>query len=406
MEELKKLLAEMQSAFSEFRSTNDERLKSIEKKGSADGLLDEKLEKINTQLSKLEKEIEERRLAANRAPLYGPQGENLLDLTPEEKSHYDAMKGFLRKGIVSDVLEQRSMSAGLDEEGGYLLAKPTAGRIITKVYETTPMRQYADVITISAGKLTGPNDLDEADSGWVGEEEDRTETGTPQVGEYEIDVHEQYAEPRVTQRFLDDAAVDIEGWLANKAASKFARVENSAYAVGNGVKKPRGVFSYATAATADASRAWGTMEHVLSGASADFASSNPSDKFVDLVHAIKADYRAGSAFMMPRLTLAKVRKFKDGQGNYLWQPAITAGNPSQLLGYPVIEAEDAPAVAAGALAVAFGNFRVGYQIVDRLGVRVIRDAITKKGWVKFYTTKRTGGAVVNFEAIKFIKIGS
>lgn len=406
MEELKKLLAEMQSAFAEFKRANDERLASIEKKGSADGLIDEKLEKINGKLSDLEKEIEAKRLAANRAPLYGPNGENLMDLTPEEKSHYEAMKGFLRKGIVTDVLEQRSMQSGLDEDAGYLLAKPTVGRIVMKVYETTPFRQYADVQTISSDKLTGISDLDEADSGWVGEAEDRTETNTPSVGEYTIDVHEQYAEPRATQRFLDDAAVDVETWLANKVASKLSRVENSGFAIGNGVKKPRGVFSYTTAATADSARAWGVMEHVVSGASADFASSNPSDKFVDVVHALKAEYRPGAAWMMPRLTLAKVRKFKDGQGNYLWQPNSQAGQPSSLMGYPVIEAEDAPAVAANALGVAFGNYRVGYQIVDRLGIRVIRDAITKKGWVKFYTTKRTGGAVVNFEAIKFIKFSS
>jgi HK97 family phage major capsid protein len=406
MEELKKLFGEMQSAFAEFKRTNDEKLASIEKKGSADGLLEEKLEKINTKLSELEKDIEQKRLAANRAPLFGPNGENLLDLNPEEKSHYEAMKGWLRKGTNTDEMEQRSMQAGLDEDAGYLLAKPTVGRIVSKIYETTPLRQYADVMTISSGKLTGPTDLDEADSGWVGEAEDRNETGTPGIGEYSIDVFEQYAEPRVTQRFLDDAAVDVESWLANKVSAKFSRVENSGFAIGNGVKKPRGVFSYSTVTTTDATRTWGVPQHLVTGAAADFASSNPSDVFIDLIHALKVDYRAGAAWMLPRLTLAKVRKFKDGQGNYLWQPALTAGNPSQLLGYPVMEAEDAPAVAANALGVAFGNFKVGYQIVDRLGVRVIRDAITKKGWVKFYTTKRTGGDIVNFEAIKFLKFST
>ncbi|CAB4139112.1 COG4653 Predicted phage phi-C31 gp36 major capsid-like protein [uncultured Caudovirales phage] len=406
MEELKKLFGEMQSAFSEFRSTNDERLKSIEKKGSADGLLDEKLEKINTKLSELEKDIEQKRLAANRAPLYGPHGENLLDLTAEERSDYDAMKTYLRKGTGTEYLETRALTSGLDTDAGYLLAKPTVGRIAARVYETTPLRQYADVQTISSSKLTGPTDLNEADSGWVGENENRVETNTPAVGEYSIEVFEQYAEPQASQRFLDDAAVDVEQWLAEKVASKFARMENAGYATGNGVKRPRGVFSYATAATGDATRAWGTPQHINTGVSGAFASSNPADQLIDLVHTLKVDYRAGAAWMLPRLTLASIRKFKDTTGQYLWQPALVAGNPSSLLGYPVIEAEDAPAVAANSIGVAFGNFKVGYQIVDRLGVRVIRDAITKKGWVKFYTTKRTGGDIVNFEAIKFLRFGT
>ena len=406
MEELKKLLSEMQSAFAEFKRTNDERLASIEKRGSADGLLEEKLEKINSKLSELEKDIEAKRLAANRAPLYGPNGENLLDLSPEEKSHYDAMKGYLRKGVVTGELETRSMQSGLDDNAGYLLAKPTVGRIVSKVYETTPLRQVADVQTISSSKLTGAVDNDEAGSGWVGEADTRSETSTPAVGEWSIEAEEIYAEPRATQRFLDDSAIDVEGWLANKVASRFSRRENNAFAVGTGIRQPKGIFSYSTAATADSSRAWGTMEHIVSGASADFAASNPSDRFVDVVHALKADYRAGAMWMMPRLTLAKVRKFKDGQGNYLWQPSAQLGQPSSLMGYGVIEAEDAPAVAANALGVAFGNFREGYQIVDRIGIRIIRDALTLKGWVKFYTTKRVGGGVVNFEAIKFIKFST
>lgn len=404
MEELKKLLAEMQSAFGEFKSTNDERIRSLETRGSADGLLEEKLSRISDKLSDLERQVEEKRLAANRAPIYGLNGENLMDLTNEEKSHYDAMRGYLRKG--SNDHELRSLQSGQDTDAGYLLAKPTQGRIVMKVYETSPIRQYASVQQISSSKLTGGNDLDEASSGWVGEADSRPETNTPAVGEWSIEAEELYAEPRATQRFLDDTAIDVEAWLANKVASKFARAENRGFAVGTGIRQPRGIFAYTTAATTDATRAWGTMEHVVSGAAADFASSNPSDKFVDLVHALKADYRAGAAFMMPRLTLAKVRKFKDGQGNYLWQPSAQAGQPSSLMGYPVVEAEDAPAVAANALGVAFGNFGEGYQIVDRVGIRVIRDALTTKGYVKFYTTKRTGGGVINFEAIKFIKFST
>jgi HK97 family phage major capsid protein len=261
-------------------------------------------------------------------------------------------------------------------------------------------------LTIGSDRLEGMNDLDEADAGWVGETGTRSDTDTPQVGKYEIPVHEMYAMPRATQKLLDDAAIDVEAWLAGKVADKLARTENAAFVTGNGVSKPRGFTAYTTAATADGSRTWGQLEHVLSGASGDFAAADPADKLFDVEAAMKPALLAGARWVTRRSVIAKVRKFKSTDDQYLWQPGLQAGAPASLIGYPITLAEDMPALAEDSLSMALGNFAEGYQIVDRLGVRVLRDPFTAKPYVRFYTTKRTGGAVVNFDAIKFLKFNS
>lgn len=318
---------------------------------------------------------------------------------------------FMRKGeafrMPADAPEAfKSIIANSDPQGGYLMPDPTVGRIVSKVYETSPMRQLATVQVLNGDVLEGLIDNDEADSGWVSEQGTRTETGTPELGKYRIDAHEQYAKARISQKALDDMA-NVEGWLVGKVSSKFARAENSAYITGDGKGKPRGITQYATAATSDATRAWGTVEHLVTAVNGDFPATNPGDLLIDVIYSLKDAYRAGARWLAPKSVYRKVRKFKvSADAPYLWEPAFGAAQPARILGYPIVEAEDMPALATDSLSMAFGNFSEAYTIVDRLGMRMIRDIYSAKPMVEFYAVKRTGGGIVNFEALKFVKFGS
>ncbi len=315
-----------------------------------------------------------------------------------------AFAKWARKG--RDVLssdEVKAMQVGAEADGGFYVPSDTSGRIVTRVYELSPIRAIASVQPLSSDRLEGVTDLDEAGDGWVGETETRTDTKTPQIGKYEIVAFEQYAQPKATQKLLDDSSVDIEAWLAAKVADRFARREGTAFVTGAGVASPRGFTTYPTAATADSARAWGTLEHVGTGVNGDFAASSPADILFDIEGAFKPAYLNGASWVTRRSVITKVRKFKGSDANYLWQPGLAAGKPSTLIGYPIVMGEDMPALAAGSLSMALGNFKEGYQIVDRLGIRTLRDPYTDKPYVKFYSIRRVGGAVVNFEVIKFVR---
>lgn len=299
-----------------------------------------------------------------------------------------------------------TLSVGSNPAGGYWVLPDRSGRMVTRVFESSPMRAICDVTMIGTDALEGVRDDDEAGCGWVGETQDRTETTTPDVGTYRIPVHEVYAEPRITQKLLDDSAFDVEGWLEAKGADKFARTENTAFVSGNGVLKPRGLLSRTIVTTDDDTRTWGQLQYVPTGAAGAFASSNPGDALIELVFKVKETYLANARFLMRRSTEAATRKLKDGQGNYLWQPDFTVRTGRAINGYPVTNGEDMPVIAADSYSVAFGDFRRGYQIVDRMGIRVLRDPYTKKGWVKLYMTKRVGGDLIDSEAIKVLKFAS
>lgn len=318
-------------------------------------------------------------------------------------------KGFntyLRKGDRSfDAAEFKAMSVGSDPDGGYLVLPDTSGRMITRIFETTPMRQLASVQVIGTDALEGIVDTDEAAfGGWVGETTARTETGTPQINKWRIPVFEMYANPRTTQQLLDDANVDVEAWLSGKVGDKLSRTEATAFITGTGQDQPKGLTSYPTAATADATRAWGTFEHKATGVASDFASGvTQADILYDLIAAMKNGYLANAGFLSRREVIAKIRKFKTTQGEFLWEPSLQMGSPEKLLGYPLTVSQDMPALASGSLSLAFGDFKQAYQIVDRLGFRTLRDNLTVKGYVQFYTTHRVGGGAVQFECVKFIK---
>jgi len=432
------LVTDLGKAFEEFKSTHEREIKEIKAKGSPDAVTTEKLSKIDDALAKLSeaKDAMERRADDLEKKLNRPGaggGEAGEKREAEVKAFNASLKSFAgmygrpapaevageayddyRKGFNAFVrggdrsfgdAERKAMSVGSDPDGGYLVPADMSGRIVTRVFETSPMRQVASVQVIGTDALEGMVDRNEASSGgWVGETQPRPTTGTPQIGKWRIPVYELFAQPEATQQLLDDANVSVEAWLAGKVADKLTRVENAAFVVGDGANKPRGLFAYDTAATADDARAWGTFEHIATGANGGFAASNPADKLFDLLGAFKDAYLGNARWVTRREVITLIRKFKESTtGNYLWQPGLQQGQPQTILGYPVTIAQDVPALAAGSLSLGFGDVRETYQIVDRQGFRVLRDPYTNKPFVRFYTTRRVGGGAVQFEAFKFLK---
>lgn len=315
----------------------------------------------------------------------------------------EVLKGFndyLRFDIRS------AMKVGDDPAGGYFVPPHRSDSITTRIFESSPIRQLSRVETITEDAFEEPLDWDEAAASWVGETETRGETDTPDVSMFRVPLHEVQAEPHTTQKLLDTASYNVEGWLEGKIANKFSRAEAAAFVNGDGVKQPRGLLTYPTSTDADSARAYGTLEYTPTGANGAFAGSNPADALIDCTYSLKAEYRQGAVWLMGRRTAAAVRKMKDGDGTYLWQPAATAGQPHTFVGFPVTLGEDMPEIATGSFSMAFGNFQRGYIVVDHADMRILRDPFTKKGWVKFYTTKRVGGAVYDSEAIKLVKFAT
>ena len=340
---------------------------------------------------------------------FSSAGRHVSEISEEQYLKYnETFAQFVRRGwdgLQDD--ERKAMISGSDPDGGFLLPAPAVGKVVQKVFELSPLRGLFDQQTISGDSIEGLEDTGEADAGWVGEVQARPETATPQVGKWRIEAREMYAQPKASQRLLDDNAYNVEDWLANKVADKFARVEASAFLNGAGVVSPRGLMTYPTAATADDGRLWGVFEHKATANNGDFPSSDPGNILFDVVGALKTYYQQNASWLTRREVITKVRKFKGAtSGDYLWQPGLQRGIPDQLLGFPLVYAQDVPTLATGSLSMAFGNFKAAYLIVDRMGIRTLRDPYTEKPYVKFYSTKRCGGGTVNFEAVKFIKFGS
>lgn len=296
------------------------------------------------------------------------------------------------------VIEAKALSVGINPNGGYLVPTARSSRMTQKIYESSPIRQLAMIETIGTDSLEIPYDLDEAGTGWVGETQSRAETDTPTVGEQKIPVHEMYAKPKATQKFLEDASIDVEAWLARKVGEKMGRTEATAFVNGNGVLQPRGILTYAHGT----SGARDTIRQVASGAAATIT----GDIIVKMPWELKGPYLANATWLMKRSTVQAVMLLKDGDGQYMWRPGLTAGAPSTLVGFPVSQADDMPVVGANNLAMAFGDFRRGYTVVDRLGITTLRDPYSAKPYVEFYTRKRVGGAVVDFEAFAIVKVAA
>jgi HK97 family phage major capsid protein len=441
IEQINKAVEDGNKAFEEFKQKNDERLKEIEEKGLDDVVRRDELDKINDALDQSQKANEQFAARLKRMSLYGKTADEGASAEEREEKAFKWWAGIqglhgrrvTRDDFNDDAQEKtaaykrafdnylrhkgddkllspedlKALSVGSDPDGGFVVDADTGGRIVARIFETSPMRQFASIQTIGTDALEGLHDSDEASFGWVEETGARSETDTPKLEKWRIPVHEMYAKPSATQKLLDDASINMEQWLQQKVTDKFARAENAAFVVGSGVDRPRGFTTYPDRASADVFEI-GAIEQFDTGANGDFASApNGGDVLIDALYGLKAQYRANASWFMNRKTTSAVRQLKDSDGAYIWVPGIAAGQPATLLGYPVASFEDmADYTTTGALAIAVGDMREAYQIVDRIGVRVLRDPYSNKPYVEFYSTKRVGGDVVNFEAIKLIAFQS
>lgn len=311
-----------------------------------------------------------------------------------------AMAAMVRTGDDSGL---KSMSVSSDPDGGYLVIPERSQGVTQKLFDPSPMRGLARVETITSGDAwEEPVDNDDIGAEWVGESQDRPATKTAQLGMLLVPVHETYALQPVTQRLIDDSSVNIGAWIEGKIYDKFARQEGKAFILGDGIQKPKGFLTYPTELTRDADRMWGTIQHLASGA----AGAITADALRSMVWGLRAPYRPGAVWLMNSNTASLIDKLKDGAGNYLWRDSSAVGVPPSLLGYPIEFSEDMPDVAPGALSIALANWPRAYVIVDKLGVRILRDPFSDKPRVLIYAYKRVGGQLANSEAIKLMKIGA
>lgn len=403
-EELRGLQDDLQTTIKLMRDNADTMRQQDTRLQDVESLLKETDDRLQAAINEQSDMLKEAWTKFGRSPNGSPADGAPQD--SQEQKYDAAFRRYVAKGEAALTDEQKSalqtkaLSVDSDPDGGYFVTPAMSNRISTVIYETSPVRQVATTETITnADSLEGFYDGDEAAASWVGETGSRAVTNTPEIGMWSIPTHEIYANPQATQKVLEDASRNLEEWLSMKVRDKFARTENLAFVLGTGVAQPRGFMTYAAGTTR------GTIQQVNTGAAATFT----ADGILTLIYTLKSAYRANAVHAMNRASVGVVRKLRDdsgsaaGTGGYFWQPGLAAGEPDTLAGYPVIEMEDIADVGSNALAAAFGDFRSAYTIVDRAGVRVLRDPYSNKPFIQLYTTKRVGGDVINFEAIKIAK---
>ena len=326
---------------------------------------------------------------------------------PVEGLHRKAFDAYLRSGdddpLRGLVLEGKGLNTQVNSEGGYLVDPQTSERIRGVLQATASIRAIANLVQVEAGSFDVLVDHGELGSGWASETDPTDDTDPPVIDRISIRLHELSAMPKASQRLLEDSAFDVEGWLAERIAQKFARAEAMAFIGGDGVNKPRGILTHAKAPNGTATNV--QIGTIPSGGNGDFAATNPANALIDLVYALGAQYRANASFVMNSKTAAAVRKMRDADGRFLWADSLAMGQPAQLLGYPVLVCEDMPDIAQGSHSIAFGDFRSAYTIVERPDLRVLRDPFSAKPHVLFYATKRVGGGVTDARAVKLMVFG-
>ncbi|MEO0566968.1 MAG: phage major capsid protein [Pseudomonadota bacterium] len=321
-----------------------------------------------------------------------------------EAPHKKAFNAYLRSGDDDALrgleLEGKALNSSVAAEGGYLVDPQTAESIQSVLSSTASVRAIANVVQVEATSYDVLIDHTELGHGWASETGSVSETATPSIDRISIPLHELSALPKASQRLLDDSAFDIEAWLAGRIADRFARAEASAFVAGDGIDKPTGFLTYPTAA--NASWTWGNLGYVATGADGGF---DDADAIIELTYALGAQYRANGTFVMNSKTAGAVRKLKDADGRFLWSDGLAAGEPARLMGYAVLVAEDMPDIASDSFSIAFGDFGAGYTVAERPDLRILRDPFSAKPHVLFYATKRVGGDVSDFAAIKLLKFG-
>lgn len=402
--EIKSAFEGLNKAWDEFKTTNADRIKA-EAKGVFDGLIEEKLVKLNDEIS-----AQEKKMAVLDAALAVRPKASAAEIKEEQREL--AIKGtlaFVRGGADgfdrhADA-EIKALRTNVGADGGFTIPTIIDPTMESKLVDISPIRLLAQVVQVSTPNWSKLVSIKGTTSGWVSETGSRTETTSPQFSAVAPPLGTLYAAPQATQNMLDDATFDVEAWLSGEIGEEFARAEGAAFVSGSGVNQPLGMTSGTPVSTADATRAFGTVQYVASGQAAAMPSAGTT--LMDVVAALKAGYRSNASWVATKKSLLAVRKYNGTDSISFWEPSMQAGTPSMLLGYPVYEAEDfGDSATAGAFPMAFGDFRRGYLITDRVGVTLIRDNLTNKPHVIFYATKRVGGTVQNSEAIKLLKIAA
>jgi len=387
---INEVVKQLQQAFASFKDEHTRQLTDL-KAGINDPLQASKVEKINDEIANLQAAIDANTTKMAAMEMSGAGGARPL----KDKEYSESFQAHMRRGDV-----QAALNKGAAEDGGYTSPVEWDRTITDKLLIVSPMRALCTVQKVGGSGYKKLVNLRGTTSGWVGETDARPETNTPKLAEQGYSWGEIYANPSATQQMLDDSEINLEAWLAGEVDVEFAFQEGKAFVSGDGSKKPRGLLTYAAGGTA--LHPLGGIEVIASGA----AGAITGDAILDLVYALPETFTGNAKFAMNRNTMLRIRKLKDSDGNYLWQPSLQAGQPSTLAGYAIADIPDMPGVAANSLAVAFGDFKRAYKILDRVGVRVLRDPYTNKPFVSFYTTKRVGGGLDNPECMKFMRIAA
>ncbi|MDJ0922112.1 MAG: phage major capsid protein [Henriciella sp.] len=426
IKEINEAVEGLLKTFEEFKSANDERIQQIEQKGSADTVTVEKVEKLSAEIDKM-KSIREELDKLKKRAARGRAINNGSDFTKEDREHYKAFSQLMRNPEDSkaraeykqaeeaarqaaqvSASEARAVSTLLGGSGGYAVPEMIARQLEEELQEIFPLRNLVDVRNVGTKDYKQLVNTHGADYGWVGETDVRAETATSNLEEVAPTFGTLYAYPRATEESLDDIFFDVGRWILDETLDAFRMGEEVAMINGDGSKKPTGFLQQPQATADDDTRAFGTIQTVASGAAAGFkpvtADDSPADAILDLIYKLKSGYRSNARFLMNRATAGQVRKFKDGEGNYLWQPSAQLGQPDRLFSYAVAESEQMPDVAADATPIAFGDFRAGYMLCNLVGLRITRDEVTTPGYVKWYLRRRLGGITKKSEAIKLLKI--
>lgn len=425
-DQVKETVESLTKAFEDFKQYHEQALQDVAKRGDVDPLIKEAREKADQAIQQITDETarlqEEQRTL--RAAIERGAGKAGSDVDPEHKARVLSLstgrdvgvdeaeeysKAFIkriREGASPSQETEKALQVGVDRGGGFAVEPNRQGQIVQRVYETSPMRQLATVQTIGSDRLQGMLDLDDAGAAWAGELETRERTSTPRMGEWEIRVHPLYAYLHFSQEILEDAAFDLEAWIDRHVSRRFARKENSAFVAGDGVRKPRGFLSYPSGEPDP--EHWDRIKRINTGSDGGFAGDSPGDVFIRaLYEGLKEEYRGNATFCMNRYTESATRQLKDGDGRYLWQPDFSQRGGRSIQGTPVVNFEDMPPITdSGADAIALADWGEAYTIVDRMGMSTMQDPYSRKGAVGFYFWSRTGGDVVNPEAITIIRASS
>jgi HK97 family phage major capsid protein len=417
-------LDKIATAFDEYKKTNDQRIEAI-KSGQSTEAIDDKLAKMDehiTSISEAKSRLEKVELKLARPGAMGNGGEK--GETPEAVEYREAFLDWVRapkdqerqvrchqanKALEAKQTERERRATQTvtnnTSAGGFALPEFIERQIARLSVDMSPIRQISTVRTVSTPDYKELFDVNGATFEWLGETDTRNQTNTPDLREVAPTFGMASAKPQASEESLDDLFFNVEQWLIQSAAEAIAQGEGAAFIAGNGTKKPTGFLAGPTpVATADATRAFGTLQYIASGQAAAMPTS--ADVFFDMVYGVRARYRKNAQWVTSKAVLAAMRKYKDSTGQYLWQPALTAGQPATFLGYGITEAEDMPAIAANSFPLAFGDFKEGYLICDRVGTRITRDEITTPGFVKFHVRKRVGGILRNTQAIKLLKVAA